>query len=251
VLLSSCGPNPIDGTPNRAPTVTIVSPAAGTMFAGGDVLDVQATGTDPDQGPLPSGALEWWVVLHHGTHTHPVLSPASGGSASFPIPRAGHLESDIFYRIYVRATDAVGVSDTAFVDVAPRLMSLTLTTVPAGLQVTLDHQPRTTPLTITGVVGMERVIGAPSPQAQGGNQLEFSKWAHGGSALQTVILPETTLVLTASFSEAGVANLPPSITITAPAAGSTVTAGTTIRLEATAQDADGTVARTGSALPRA
>jgi glucose/arabinose dehydrogenase len=243
VLLSSCGPNPIDGTANRAPSVTIVSPAAGTMFAGGDVLDVEATGADPDQGPLPSGALEWWVILHHGTHTHPVLSPAPAAGASLAIPRVGHLESDIFYRIYVRATDAEGLSDTAFVDVAPRLMSLTLTTVPAGLQVTLDHQPRTTPLTITGVVGMERVIGAPSPQAQGGNQLEFSKWAHGGSALQTVTMPATALALTASFSEAGTANVPPSVTISTPAAGSTVTVGTKVRIEASAQDADGTITR--------
>jgi glucose/arabinose dehydrogenase len=243
VLLSSCGPNPVDGTENRAPTVTIVSPLPGTTFAGGDVLEVEATGADPDQGPLPSAALEWWVVLHHATHTHPILSPAPGASATLPIPRVGHLESDIFYRIYVRATDAEGSSDTAFVDVAPRLMSLTLTTVPAGLQVTLDHQPRTTPLTITGVVGMERVIGAPSPQAQGGNQFEFSRWAHGGGALQTLIMPEAALVLTASFSEAGTANVPPSVTITAPAAGSTVTAGTNVRIEASAQDADGTVTR--------
>jgi glucose/arabinose dehydrogenase len=233
----------MDGTANRAPTVTIVSPLPGATFAGGDVLEVRATGADPDQGSLPSGALEWWVVLHHGTHTHPFLSPASGATASVAIPRAGHLESDIFYRFYVRATDAEGTSDTAFVDVAPRLMSLTLATVPSGLQVTLDHQPRTTPLTITGVVGMERVIGAPSPQAQGGNQFEFSKWAHGGSALQTVILPATALVLTASFAEAGVANVPPSVTITAPAAGSTVTAGTKVRIEASAQDADGSLTR--------
>ena len=243
MLLSSCGSDLSDGTANRAPTVTIVSPLPGATFAGGDVLDVQATGADPDQGPLPSGALEWWVVLHHGTHTHPVLSPAPAAGASLTIPRVGHLESDIFYRISVRATDVEGASDTAFVDVAPRLVSLTLTTLPEGLQVTLDHQPRTTPLTITAVVGMERVIGAPSPQPLGGSQFEFSKWAHGGSALQTVITPATALVLTASFSEAGVANVPPSVTLTAPAAGSTVTVGTKVRLEASAQDADGTVTR--------
>jgi glucose/arabinose dehydrogenase len=207
------------------------------------VIEVRATASDPDQGSLPSSALEWWVVLHHDTHTHPFLPPTPGANASVTIPRIGHVESDIFYRIHVRATDAGGAADTAFVDVAPRLMTLTLTTVPAGLEVLLDHQPRLTPLTVTAIVGTERVIGAPSPQARGGNQFEFSKWAHGGSAMQTVILPATALVLTASFAEAGVANLPPTVTITAPAAASTVTAGTNVRFEAAAQDVDGTVTR--------
>lgn len=242
-LLVACGAGPTDGT-NRAPSVTIVSPVAGTTFAGGDVIQVQASVSDPERGTLPTSTLEWWVELHHDTHTHPVLprSPLMA-SPTLTIPRTGHQESDVFYRIHVRALDPLGLGDTAHVDVQPRLMTLGLVTIPAGLQVTLDHQPRATPFTIPSIVGMERVIGAVTPQSQGGFEFVFQEWQHGGGALQTVTTSDGPLTLTARFAEAGLANLPPAIAISAPLPGAIGTVGQPVNLVASAQDPDGTVAR--------
>lgn len=238
-----CPTSPGDPPANQPPTVAIASPTPGSTFGGGDVIQVQASATDPGNGTLPGTAVESWVVLHHDTHTHPFLPAASGTTRSVLIPRTGHFESDIFYRIHVRAIDPGGLADTAFVDIHPRVVSLTLVTLPAGLQVTLDAQPTTTPVTIEAVEGMERAIGVPSPQPLGGLQYEFQEWGHGGAALQTIRTPAVATTFTARLREAGVANLPPTVAVTAPAPSATAAVGATVLLAASAQDPDGTVTR--------
>lgn len=239
--LLGCGAEPT--VPNTAPTVTIVSPGLGTTFGGGDVIQIQASAADPDDGALPATALESWVVLHHGTHTHPFLPPAPGASRTVVVPRTGHFESDIFYRIHVGATDPQGLADSAFVDVMPRVVTLTFATVPAGLRVTVDQQPRATPFVLEAVEGMDRVIGVPTPQSLGSQAYEFLEWGHGGGATQTIVTPATGTQYIARLSEAGAANIPPTVVVTSPAAGSTLTVGQPASLGASVQDADGTVAR--------
>jgi glucose/arabinose dehydrogenase len=50
---------------NRAPSVTLDSPTAGTTWSVGDTISFSATGTDPDDGTLPSSAYDWTVTLEH------------------------------------------------------------------------------------------------------------------------------------------------------------------------------------------
>jgi glucose/arabinose dehydrogenase len=157
------------------------------------------------------------------------------------VSSVGHTETDIFLRIYARAVDSEGLVDTAFVDVDPRLVSLEIATVPAGLEVTVDGQPRTTPVTIPSVVGMERALGAPSPQAQSGTSYTFSAWSQGGSATQAYVTPEADVALTATFTGGGASNQPPTVSITEPAGGATVTVGASVTVSAQASDPDGTV----------
>ena len=54
----------------------------------------------------------------------------------------------------------------------PRIVRLTLATNPAGLQVNLDGQPVTTPLSFDGVVGIVRNIEATT-QVSGGTTYDF------------------------------------------------------------------------------
>ena len=237
-VLLACG----DGVaPDGPPVVSILSPAPGTTFAGGRVIAVSASGADAAGRTLAGASLEWWVVLHHDTHTHPILSPAAGPSGSFTISRQGHLESDIFYRVYARAVDGAGRVDTAFVDVAPELIALSITTQPASLDVLLDHQPRATPLTVMAVVGMERTLGIPAMQSIDGVAYEFSQWSQGGSVQQVLITPNHDVALVASFRELGAANRAPAVAISAPSGGSSVTTGTAVMLQASATDDDGLI----------
>ncbi|MDH3208113.1 MAG: PQQ-dependent sugar dehydrogenase, partial [Gemmatimonadota bacterium] len=173
--------------------------------------------------------------------THPFLPSMTGSTGTVSIPSFGHLETDIFYRIYARAEDSRGLVDTAFVDVTPRLVTMAFASVPAGLEITADGQPRTTPVDIPSVVGMEWSLDAPSPQSIGGTTYEFESWSQGGDATQTYVAPATDVALTATFVETGVANVPPSVSITSPASGATVTAGTLVTITADATDPDGTV----------
>ena len=61
-------------------------------------------------------------------------------------------------------------------------VTLTLATNPAGLQVKLDGQPTTTPVSFDSVVGVLRTLGAPSPQTSAAMTYEFVSWSDGGAA---------------------------------------------------------------------
>ena len=252
VLISACGDGPSDVEQNTPPSVAIVSPTTETLFSGGDDLAVEISGTDERDGMLGEAALSWWVVLHHDTHVHPYLPPMAGSVGRAPVSRTGHVDTDIFLRVYARAVDEQGLADTAWVDVGPRLVSLNLATQPPGLQVTMDAQPRTTPATVGSVVGMERALAAPTPQTRDGLVYAFASWSHGGGASQTYVAPAGDVTLTATFTSAGVANQSPTVSVTAPPDGATVTLGETTTLTAEASDSDGTVSlvefREGSTL---
>ncbi len=183
---------------NQLPTGTINTPVAGATYAGGDVINFSGSGTDPEDGTLGAAAFEWYVMFHHDAHTHPgPTAPDGVTSGSFSIPNTGETSANVFYRLYLVVTDAQGGRDTSFTDILPRTSSITINTNPQGLQITLDGQPFTAPLTVTSVEGMLRTIGAPSPQGI----YTFSNWSHGGSATQTVATPVNDVIYTANYTQ--------------------------------------------------
>jgi glucose/arabinose dehydrogenase len=183
-------------SPNQLPTATINTPVAGATYAAGDVINFSGSGTDPEDGTLSAPAFEWYVVFHHDAHTHPGPTAPSGvTSGSFTIPNIGETSANVFYRLYLVVTDSQGGKDTAYTDILPRTSTITLNTNPQGLQLTLDGQPFTAPMTVTSVEGMLRTIGAPSPQ---GNYV-FYNWSQGGSATQTFATPVADVVYTANY----------------------------------------------------
>ena len=121
-------------------------------------------------------------------------------------------------------------------------MQVALATQPAGLQLTLDGQPVTAPHTPTGVVGVERDLGA-ADQDFNGRSYRFGRWSDGGAATHTISTPVTNRTYTAGFIDLGpVANPPPTVALSAPAINSTEL-GTPMTLTATARDSDGTIAK--------
>ncbi len=237
----ACGPGAAAPERNTAPTVTIASPPTGSTFAGGDELELTLEASDPQDGTLAASRLSWWAILHHASHTHPFLPVSTGSTGRVAVPRTGHLQTDIHLRLYARAEDSGGLADTTFVDVTPRVVTMSFATVPAGLVITADGQPRTTPVDVPSVIGMEWTLDAPTPQSIGGFTHAFESWSQGGAAAQTYLVPDTSVSLTATFSETGPANQPPVVSITSPAEGSTVTAGVPVTVAAEASDPDGSV----------
>jgi glucose/arabinose dehydrogenase len=231
----------MDPGTNQPPTATLTAPAAGTLYRGGDTIAYSGGASDPEDGVLFPASLSWWIDFHHGTHTHPFL-PLTTGSAggTVVIPTVGETSDTVWYRFYFVATDSDGAADTAFQDVQPRTVSLTLATLPAGLQLTLDGQPRATPLGVTGVVGIDREIGVVSPQLMGMTVYVFTSWSDAGAATHTISTPAVTTTYTATFSASG-SNTPPSVSLTAPANGASAPVNTPVTVSATANDADGTV----------
>lgn len=241
--LLSCQPGDSVTPPaNSAPVAAITTPLAGSLFSGGETIAYSGTGTDPDDGTLAASQFTWWVDLHHAAHTHPYVPPTTGStSGSFLVTRRGHTEDDIFLRIYLSVVDGDGVADTTYVDIQPRKVTLSFATVPTGASLTLDGQPQAAPFNVVGVVGMERDLGAPSPQVVGPDSMEFDSWSDGGAALHTIVTPATNTTWTATYNVVAQVNQHPVVNITSPAGGATITQGTATTITATASDPDGTV----------
>ena len=232
--------SPSDTPPNQRPVATMTLPAVGTTYKGGDVITYSGSAMDPEDGALPAARLTWRVDFHHDTHTHPFLPETPGTSGgTVTIPTVGETSGNVWYRFYLVATDANGLADTVVRDVLPRTVVLSFATAPAGLQVTLDGQPRTTPSSVTAVVGIQRELGVVSPQTVSTTTYTFASWSDGGSATHTIATPDTNTTYTATFT--ATANTPPTVSLTAPTAGGTAIVNTPVTVSANASDADGSV----------
>jgi glucose/arabinose dehydrogenase len=185
---------------NHRPTATIVTPAQGATYAGGDVISYSGTGLDDEDGTLPASAFSWKVVFHHETHTHPFIGPIKGvKSGSFTIPRSGETDDDVWYRIHLTVTDSAGLTATTFRDVLPRKTTVILRTSPSGLSLTLDGQPIATPHTFVGVEGIRRTLGAPTPQTIGTVTYVFHHWSDSGAAVHGIVTPVADTTYTATY----------------------------------------------------
>jgi endonuclease YncB( thermonuclease family)/PKD repeat protein len=97
---------------NSAPTATINTPAPGTTWKVGDLIEFAGGATDAQDGPLPASALSWSLILHHcpsNCHTHPLQSFDGVAGGSFTTPDheyPSHLE------LRLTARDSGGLTDT-------------------------------------------------------------------------------------------------------------------------------------------
>ncbi|HLL44104.1 MAG TPA: DNRLRE domain-containing protein [Segetibacter sp.] len=184
--------------PNTIPIAEINTPGTGATYAGGDVINFSGSGSDSEDGTLATSAFNWFILFHHGTHTHPGPAVSSGvTSGSFTVPNTGETSTDVFYRLYLVVTDSKGAKDTTYTDILPRTSVITLNTNPPGLQVTLDGQPFAAPVTVTSVEGVLRTIGVVTAQGS----YTFSNWSQGGNATQTVATPVNDATYTANFTQ--------------------------------------------------
>jgi glucose/arabinose dehydrogenase len=202
------------GTP---PAVTISQPVDGALFSGGETIQVAGSANDTQDGDLLPSALQWEVRFHHGTHYHPFLSGLTGSPLQFVTNDLGETSPNVSYEIILRATDSFGLTGVTSVLIQPRLATIHLDSSPPGLQLELDGQPVTAPVEFTGVVGVKRVIGAPSPQGQ----LTFGSWSDADTQSHTITTPATDTTYTAVFAGG------PTTTIPATTTTSTTTTSTT------------------------
>lgn len=187
-------------TTNQRPTATISTPIAGSLYTAGATLTYSGTATDPEDGTLPASTFTWRVDFHHADHVHPFMPATSGAkSGSITIPALGETAANVWYRIYLTVQDANGLRYETYRDVTPRTATIALTTWPAGLQLTLDEHPVTSPYSTLGVVGVIRSLGVVSPQTKAGHVYRFRRWSDGGAASHTISTPGVDTTYTAEF----------------------------------------------------
>lgn len=187
---------------NTRPTAQILTPAAGVLYRAGQTISFSGSATDAQDGTLPASAFTWLVDFHHDEHTHDGPELVQGAkSGSFVIPTSNETSDNVWYRLILVVEDKSGLRDTVYRDIYPHKSVINLRTQPAGLQLTLDGSPVNTPLAVTSVEGIERIIGSLAPQVSGFKVYEFDRWAHGGDAAQTIATPIPDTTFTGIYRE--------------------------------------------------
>jgi glucose/arabinose dehydrogenase len=187
---------------NNPPVAQISTPLENTLYRGGDTIRFSGSATDTEDGTLLASAFSWSVSFYHDTHIHDGPPIANGvKSGYFVIPRTGEVSANVWYRLLLTVKDSKGLSSTKYRDILPRKTTLSFTTQPAGLQVTLDGQPVKTPVSVIGVEGIKRTIGIVNGQILAGKTYDFAYWQQGGSATQTITTPISDVTYTAVYKE--------------------------------------------------
>ena len=183
------------------PQATIATPGPSLNWKVGDTIPFSGSATDPQDGTLPASALSWRLVLHHCTtpgdcHQHPLNTWDGISNGSFVAPDHGypaHLE------LTLTARDSVGQTDTETVRLDPSTVDLTFNTQPAGLRLTVGSEEQATPFTRRVIVGSTNSVSAPTPQALGGSEYQFSSWSDGGARVHNIVAPASATTYTASY----------------------------------------------------
>jgi len=185
---------------NSLPIAEILNPVSGTTYAGGTSVEFSGTANDTEDGTLTAAAFKWQINFHHDAHNHdePPIEGVTNGT--FIIPNEGETSDNVWYRIILTVTDSNGGSAKDSVDILPRKSTITLTTLPPGLEVTVDGQPFSTPVEITSVEGILRTFGVASPQVKDDAEYAFESWSNGGDVIQKFPTPTDDLQLMANFS---------------------------------------------------
>jgi glucose/arabinose dehydrogenase len=160
-----------------------------STYNAGDTIAFTGTGSDVQDGT--DLTYRWTVVFHHADHVHPFRDNIIGPTGSITIPRTADQLHNTFYRITLTVTDKSGLSTTESVDVKPNLVALTFDASNPAVTYTIDGEPHKGRYTEQAVVGVERVLNAPSPQHVSDGQLVFNSWSDGGTQSHTIITPAT------------------------------------------------------------
>jgi glucose/arabinose dehydrogenase/PKD repeat protein len=178
---------------NTAPQLEIESPDPDLRFAVGDPITLSGSATDPEDGPLTPFSMEWTVLLHHNTHTHPFLGPQPGNDISFDAPPPEDLTAagSSYLEIRFTAIDSKGLRKTVSQDLRPKTVGLLFDTNPGGLPLTVDGIKVKGQGGFVSWEGYRFTVEAPSITGLEGKIWAFSSWSDGGARKHTITTPAT------------------------------------------------------------
>jgi glucose/arabinose dehydrogenase/PKD repeat protein len=189
---------------NTAPNAVIDSPSSNLTWKVSDTINFSGHASDAQDGTLPASGLTWSLIMHHcftptDCHTH--LIQTISGIASGSVTAPDH-EYPCWLELQLAATDSGGLTSTTSVRLDPQTVVLTFRTNPGGLILTnlaVNEAPRTTPFSITVVVGSANSVSAPSPQTFNKSSYNFVSWSDGGPQSHTITAPAVNTTYTAMY----------------------------------------------------
>jgi glucose/arabinose dehydrogenase len=172
---------------NNPPVAEITAPSFGASWAVNQQIGYSGTATDAQQGSLPESAYHWTITLNHcpsECHQHIVEEPEGSADGTFYAPDHEY-PSSLTFRLEV--TDAGGLTDSDEITIDPRTVEVSLDSEPDGMELGLDSQTGTAPLTSTAIEGSQHTVSAPPEQTIDGQPRYFHSWSDGGAATHAIV----------------------------------------------------------------
>jgi glucose/arabinose dehydrogenase/PKD repeat protein len=169
---------------NTSPVAAIQSPTESTRFRVGQPITLSGSALDAQDGALTAFSMQWTVLLHHASHTHPFLGPKTGNDIVFTAPAPEDLAAAATSWLEVRLTaiDSKGLTKTVTRELRPNTVGLIFKTEPEGLRLNVDGIPVRGPAGFVSWEGYRFTVDAPALQSEGGQAWVFSSWSDGGAA---------------------------------------------------------------------
>jgi glucose/arabinose dehydrogenase len=193
---------------NAPPVLDIIAPTENARYHAGGVISFSGIGNDEEDGILPDSVFKWSLRFYHdGIFSDGPTLMQGVKEGNFMIPNTGEMSTDVFYRLYLTAHDMKNSVDSVSRDILPYTSVFDLVTIPPGLQVTLDGDTLSTPLSVSSVAGMLRTIGTISTQELNGETYQFDHWSNNVEASQTFAAPDVDTVFTAVFKKSPITSI--------------------------------------------
>ena len=199
-----------NGGPGASGCDTVFQSSGSASFNPWLVLSISANPTQIN----PGGTSTLTADLTHnssgtGGFSVPNGTPVTfGGTLDSSVnPASTTLTSGDANSTYTAGSTAGNGSGTATVDnqevstPIDILVSVTVTTNPGSLSITVDGTTYTAPQSFNWIVGSSHTISTTSPQnVAGGSEQVFSSWSDGGAQSHSVTAPSGSTTYTASFT---------------------------------------------------
>jgi hypothetical protein len=182
---------------------TILLPTEGSTFFAGQTIAFSGSATDAEDGALPASAFTWRIDYFTGATVqrpfYPETSGIAGGTVVIPT-RTPFTLPNVFYRVNLTVRDSFGHVVTTTRDILPETANVTLASDPPGATIALDGQPRTSPVSFVGVVGIERDLSASETIGVDGLLIPFRRWSDGSTdRVRTISTPAQDSTFTAIY----------------------------------------------------
>ena len=141
---------------------------------------------------ITSGALPPGLALNASTGTvSGLIAETATGVYNFQVIAADTSSG------YSSTAQAFSINVKTFM-VTTQNVAITVTSVPAGLQITVDGASYTAPQTFTWVPGSTHNLSTASPQGTGTRNI-FLNWSDAGAQSHAIVVPATAATYTAAF----------------------------------------------------
>lgn len=187
---------------NTPPIPVILTPTPAFRFSVGEIIVLRGFAYDLEDGAFVTN-LSWRVTQHHGNHVHPFLAPTPGSPVAIVAPQPEDLlaASNSYLEIDLTAVDSRGLARTIRQVLRPRLVTVTLTSVPSSISLRINELTVATARTFFSWAAWPLHLVASSQLDPGGSGkwLIFDRWFDGGPAERDYVTPPAPSVVTALY----------------------------------------------------